>query len=890
MTTDIVFSLDPAVKEKENFLTVNIRKKDSSGPLYLSILDGIEKESKELTSLLRNERCREAGIAPSSPAAKLLSCDLIRVRPSRSLEVIQKLIFAKKLLWNDRSVFFNPIGKLEVFLTAELIDGEGLILSADLSIDGTFYPFSEVSFLFLSEDESFGICKQIVFVFPEGMNLSWLDPVDRKPKILEGKEMQVFIQRYKEDPPEGFPKTVWKGNYTEEKGQPATVYPVLRLIDSQGAFANLEMDYEDRVVDFTDPKKFPGRNVEAERSWEKDLLETDFKRRPSLDSNYYCPTDKVGKSISFLLEIGWKIFDKSGKRVVKMTSRDLALSSSKEDLIVKGVFSYGEHKANLAGVAGAFNRREKFLDLSSTAVAWLGNEEEYKEIENLIGLETIGEACLLSKKRFGMLGGINFGSVTPEAVPLLKRIKERTGVEKMEDPLFRGSLRPYQEEGREWLRFLRSNRFSGLLADEMGLGKTVQTLAFLSSLVTDKPVLLIAPTSLVFNWKKEWDSFIPHKKLHVHQGPVREGSEFLQKQEAILTSYAYLRIDHLLFSSLYFSVIVLDEAQWIKNPDSALAKAAFRLESDMKLCLTGTPVENRAQDLWSLFRFLEPELLGTKEDYLSTLSSSTLDLGYRERIRKKVKPFILRRRKEEVLPDLPEKIEQVVWVEMEEKQRSFYDNLLARTRKGLLRKIDEEGASARRPEILEAILRLRQACCDPYLVDGESVAGSAKVEKVLADLSEAVLQKRKVVLYSQFTKMLGLLEKRIRLEGWNYAYLDGSTQDREAVVACFQNDPEVPVFLISLKAGGVGLNLTAADYIFLFDPWWNDAAEAQAIGRAHRFGRTEKVVARRYICAESIEEKMMKLKEHKLFLSKGLLDFDSVDTGISLDEMIELLR
>jgi len=889
--TNLIFSIGQEIRNEEVVFIINIAEKDSSRILYLPVLQKLGEEARELAFFLRKQKCKEVGIALGSAEEQTLSCNTIRIKAAHSLEAMQKLIFAKKLLWKGSSLFFNPMSKVKVELEAETVGVEGLLVIGSIIIDGSSYPFSSVDFLFQSKDITWGICKRVVFVLGEDLNTSWLKVLYPESRILEGKEKDLFIHRYKEDPPEGFPKTTWKGEYSLPISKDLTVFPYLLLKDSYGAFADLKMEYEEKVIDFFDAKTFPGRNILAEREWEKDFLETDFRRKPLENSEYYCPTDKVSKSLSFLLDIGWKIFDSKGRRLMKMSKKELSLGLEGEDLIIKGSFAYGDHTANVADVIGAFSRREKFLELSSSAVAWLEGDEDYAGIGDLVAVERVGDTCHLSKKQFGILEGMkDLFICDKESRSLLDRVQSREKALELEDTLFKGGLRPYQKTGKEWLHFLQKNGFSGLLADEMGLGKTVQTLSFFSAFLSNEPILIIAPTSLVFNWRKEWETFIPHKKLHVHQGPLREKGESLQSKEAIVTSYAYLRIDQALFSSLSFSCILLDEAQWIKNPESQLAKACFSLKSEMRLCLTGTPIENRAEDLWSLFHFLEPELLGEKEDFVSMLSSSSFDDRYRQKIRKKVQPFLLRRRKEEVLQDLPDKIEQVIWVEMKEDQRAFYEEWLNKTRKGLLKKITLEGASSHRMEILEAVLRLRQICCDPLLVDGEAALESAKVERVILDLEEAIEQNRKVLVYSQFTKMLKILEKKSKEKGWKYVYLDGETKDREQVVSSFQNDLSIFIFFISLKAGGVGLNLTAADYVFIFDPWWNEAVERQAIDRAHRFGRKDTVVARRYICAETIEEKMMKLKEHKMSLAKGLLDFDQQDPESLLEQMIELLR
>ena len=584
------------------------------------------------------------------------------------------------------------------------------------------------------------------------------------------------------------------------------------------------------------------------------MLETDFISKVVGSSHYYCPLDKVSSSLSFLLEIGWKIYDHKGRMVMKTTGSDVELFSKSQGVLLKGRVRYGEHETSLQNVVGAFNRRDQFVEISPHTVGLLETSSEYEGLQDLSEIEQVEDGCLFKKKQWGLLGSFSHVSCDTPTRSLIDRLqslesqKEETVLEK-----FQGELRPYQRTGVEWLLFLHAHGLSGLLADEMGLGKTVQMLAFFSQIEANLPLLIVVPTSLVFNWKKEWEKFVLDKKLYIHEGRDRTSDpSLLQKQEAIIVSYALLRSDWQMFQKISFACIVLDEAQWIKNPESQLAKACYGLSSQIRICLTGTPVENRVDDLWSLFHFLEPELLGGRSDFLQRLSASQLDGRYDKQIRKLIRPFILRRMKEDVADDLPEKIEQVVWVEMQESQRSLYENWLSKTRQGLLKKITLEGGSSHRMEILETILRLRQICAHPHLIDTElvSLEDSAKWQRALEDLDEVVQEGRKVLVYSQFTQMLKLFKKELTQKGVAYAYLDGETKDREAAVASFQNDPHIQVFLISLKAGGVGLNLTAADYVFLFDPWWNEAVEKQAIDRAHRLGRKGAVIARRYIVAD----------------------------------------
>jgi SNF2 family DNA or RNA helicase len=426
---------------------------------------------------------------------------------------------------------------------------------------------------------------------------------------------------------------------------------------------------------------------------------------------------------------------------------------------------------------------------------------------------------------------------------MVRGLREGSTVEgSLPGPFFQGELLMHQQKGLDWLLFLYRHRFSALLADEMGLGKTVQVLAFFSCLRTNLPVLIAAPTSLIYNWRSEMSRFLPSFPVYLHMGADRLSQvSDLKEHRFIITSYAILRLDEELLSQVEWEVIVLDESGAIKTAATQTARAAYGLKSRFRICLNGTPVENRSDELWSQFRFLLPHLTPTART---------------------IKPFILRRKKDEL--DLPEKIEQTVWISMSDAQSALYDSYLKGVQTNLLKK-----ETLNRMEILEAILRLRQICVDPRLL-GSKDPGE-KLERVLADIEEALFEKRKVLIYSQFTSALQLLSKQLSC---NFLYLDGTTApaQRADLVRRFQEDPEASLFLLSLKAGGVGLNLTAADYVFLLDPWWNDAVENQAIDRAHRIGRKKSVMARRYLTVGTIEEKMLSLKEKKLTIAAALLD------------------
>jgi SNF2 family DNA or RNA helicase len=423
----------------------------------------------------------------------------------------------------------------------------------------------------------------------------------------------------------------------------------------------------------------------------------------------------------------------------------------------------------------------------------------------------------------------------------------------------------------------------------MGLGKTVQVLALISTMPRDASVLLVMPTSLLFNWRQEIKRFLPDRALTMHHGSERRQDAAGLGQGIVLTSYALLRQDEALLTSLDWNLLVLDEAQAIKNPSTQTAKAAFRLRASMRLSLTGTPIENRLEELWSQFHFLLPGLLGDFASFAKQALAADVDARYLGQIRRQIRPFLLRRLKEDVAVDLPEKIEQVVLLELPQEQRDVYDRFVVQAKSGVLEKVSADGWNKHRMEVLELLLRLRQICCHPLLV-GEEVE-SAKARLVLSDVATIVAEGKKVLVYSQFAQMLGLLRKDLATTAAAVFHIDGQTRDRAQQVNGFQEHEGPAVFLLSLKAAGVGLNLSAADYVLLYDPWWNDAAEAQAIDRAHRIGRQGTVLAKRYIVRETVEEKMLQLKQRKQGLAASILEDreGSVATALNADDLAFLL-
>jgi superfamily II DNA or RNA helicase len=454
-----------------------------------------------------------------------------------------------------------------------------------------------------------------------------------------------------------------------------------------------------------------------------------------------------------------------------------------------------------------------------------------------------------------------------------------------------GILRPYQKEGVYWLRFLSRNGLGGILADEMGLGKTLQTLAFLRTL--DGPSLVVCPSSLLFNWVREAQKFVPELKVLCIEGADR-AKLFgrIRESNLVLTSYPLLRRDIDRFRGVQFSSVILDEATHIKNPDTQNAQAAMALVGRHRFVLTGTPVENSVRDLWSLLHFVLPGYLGRREDFRERyeLPISRGSQPERARLAKRLRPVMLRRLKQQVVKELPEKIEQITYCDLSPEQEELYQKLRQESRRKLDELTGAKNQGRARIAMLTALLRLRQVCCDLRLLGQDADRPSGKLEVLEELLEEAIDGGHRVLLFSQFVSMLRLIRASMDKAEIQYGYLDGQTKDRAKAVDEFQQTDRLPLFLISLKAGGVGLNLSAADTVIHFDPWWNPAVEAQATDRAHRIGQTRVVTSYKLIARGTVEEKILSLQQKKREMIQSTVESEEpVMTGLSMAEISELL-
>jgi len=479
----------------------------------------------------------------------------------------------------------------------------------------------------------------------------------------------------------------------------------------------------------------------------------------------------------------------------------------------------------------------------------------------------------------------------------LRNLDSFTGVK--EYPLpdgFQGTLRKYQKAGYNWLRFLNDYRLGGCLADDMGLGKTVQTLAMLQA-EKEKggsgTSLLIMPTSLVYNWEMEAIKFTPGLKILSYTGTHRnkDVSKF-QNYDLVLTSYGITRLDVEQLQNFLFNYVILDESQVIKNPTSNIAKAVLKLKSKNRLTLTGTPLENTTLDLWSQMTFINPGLLGGqkffKDEYLVPIEKKG-DEGKTKKLNAIIKPFILRRLKAQVATDLPEKVENIYYTDMSPEQEEKYEETKSFYRNKILNLIEKEGINSSRFTILEGLTKLRQLSNHPRMVDSEYKGDSGKLNDVSHMIENAILEGHKLLIFSQFVKHLTIVRELLDKAKIPHAYMDGSSTDRKEQVAMFNKDKKVKVFLISIKAGGLGLNLTEADYVFILDPWWNPAVEAQAVDRAHRIGQKKKVFTYKFITRNSVEEKILTLQKHKLRLSENLISTEESVIKTLTREDIEML-
>ena len=640
------------------------------------------------------------------------------------------------------------------------------------------------------------------------------------------------------------------------------------------------------------------RDLEGERA-SLDRLERLGAR--AAEDGYRIPVGQIAVVAEGLIESGWRVW--SAERPVRAAPQPrLAVRSGVDWFELHGSFTYeGGESASLPAILAAARSGASTVSLddgseaviprrwleSNALVTGLGREEQdHLRFER-------HQALLLDR---GLADDAEL-----EADEAFDQWRQRFAELDAADEVpggsrFVGTLRTYQRTGIGWMRYLRALGLGGILADDMGLGKTIQVLAFFDRLVAgeepgeavpEHPMLVVVPRSVLHNWLEEAGRFTPELRVALYSGSNR-GEIALGEHDVAITTYAILRRDADRLAREPFDTVVLDEAQTIKNPRSQAAAAARGLSARHRLALTGTPVENHLGDLWSIVSFLNPGMLGGSTRFSELVDGSAKSPQSIEAAKQAgdvLRPLILRRRKDQVLAQLPEKTEQTVLCPMTDDQRASYDELLAHYRGELL-----GGGERSTMRVLEALLRLRQVACHPGLVDGDRAEEpSGKVEELIDRLEATIEEGHKALVFSQFTTFLGIVRKRLDERGLTYEYLDGQTRGRERRVQRFQEEAGCGLFLISLRAGGLGLNLTAADYVFLLDPWWNPAVEQQAIDRAHRLGQTQPVFAYRLICEDSVEQRIAELQAEKRELAASIMSEDGGGADLTDEQLRWLL-
>jgi superfamily II DNA or RNA helicase len=619
----------------------------------------------------------------------------------------------------------------------------------------------------------------------------------------------------------------------------------------------------------------------------------------------YAIINWVNEHIEQLKENGFEIEQHQGTKKFLFASNkiDFEIKEDNDWFDINAIVYFGSHPIPFISLKQHILHKRREFTLPDGSIAIIP-EKWFTQYGSLFSLSDGGKALKLKKHHIGLINELAEDGIAN--VTLSRKLERLNNFENIADtqmPVhFKGDLRSYQKAGYNWFSFLREYNFGGCLADDMGLGKTIQTLAMLQKIkeedeqnATKSTSLIVMPTSLIYNWLNEAKKFTPKLKIHAHTGSSRNKdiSQFA-KYDIIITTYGITRVDIDLLKDYYFNYIILDESQNIKNPSSKSFKAVRVLKSRHKLVLSGTPVENSVSDLWTQLTFLNPGLLGTQaffnEEYVQAIEKRK-DEEKARKLQAIIKPFVLRRTKEQVASELPAKTEQVFYCDMSEDQAAYYEKTKSAYRNDLLSSMDDGTYAKKQVQLLQGLTALRQLANHPVMIDEHYTSDSGKFENVIHTLDNVLKGGHKVLIFSQFVKHLNIFKQYFDQESIPFSYLDGATKNRGEIVAEFQENTELKVFLISIKAGGVGLNLTQADYVFILDPWWNPAVEQQAIDRTHRIGQEKKVFIYKFIAKDTVEEKIRALQNRKKRLASSLITTEeSFFKSLSKEDIREILN
>jgi superfamily II DNA or RNA helicase len=683
----------------------------------------------------------------------------------------------------------------------------------------------------------------------------------------------------------------------QERGE----YLLFQPVFSYKGFETKAGDKETMIIPDGDKILQINRNKEAEDEFMKKLenLHSGFVTKQESGSLVLKGADVLRNNWFFLFvdamkEMKVPVFGfealKNFRFNTAKPSTQIHVTSGLDWFDAKVEIEFGEQRVGIAEIKQALQDKRSFVQLTDGTLGILPDEwlKKYSLLFKVGDGRT--DKLRLSKYHMSVIDDLYENRNEEELSFALdekyERLREFKNIPETEAPhQLEPILRPYQLAGYRWLNYLNEVGWGGILADDMGLGKTIQALTMLDHYKKINETLnaiVVCPTTLIYNWQNEIKKFTPSLTAHIHHGSTRTRNvEELKAANIVITTYGTLRSDIQLLLKLKFDYVVLDESQAIKNPSSKVTKAASLLHATNKVCMSGTPLQNNTFDIFAQMNFLNPGLLGTMEFFRNEFANPIDKFGDqepKEHLRKLLYPFILRRTKEQVAKDLPEKTEQILFCEMEKEQRKIYDAYRNSYREKIMGTIDEQGIGKSQLTILQGLMKLRQICDSPAILNEEDKFPnhSIKLDELTREITENIGD-HKALIFSQFLGMLALIKQKLIENNIPYEYFDGSTSapDREKAIQNFQNNDECRVFLISLKAGGVGLNLTAADYVYIVDPWWNPAVEQQAIDRTHRIGQTKNIFAYRMICIDTIEDKILQLQERKKILAKELIADDA---------------
>lgn len=798
------------------------------------------------------------------------------------------------------------------------------------------YQGMRIDFMFkeaqvVSNQPAWLLLKDMLYFFEQDIEGKKLMPFLNKryitiPKATEGAYFEKFvaplIEKYHVYA-EGF-------EIKTEKHDPSPVIKVI-YVDSGVSQLQLYFRYDSHAFAMGNEKKITVHlekeednyiftRIKRDAAWEKQkfnlLTSLGLKKVSPLyhslevppvrdEDQSYAIINWVNEHIEQLKEHGFEIEQHQGSKKFLFASNkiDFEIKEDNDWFDINAIVYFGAHPIPFIALKQHILHKKREFTLPDGAIAIIP-EKWFTQYGSLFSLSDGGKDLKLKKHHIGLINELAEDGIANVTLSRkLERLNDFENIADTQMPVhFKGDLRSYQKAGYNWFSFLREYNFGGCLADDMGLGKTIQTLAMLQKIKeedeqksTKSTSLIIMPTSLIYNWLNEAKKFTPKLKIHAHTGSSRNKdiSQFA-KYDIIITTYGITRVDIDLLKDYYFNYIILDESQNIKNPSSKSFKAVRALKSRHKLVLSGTPVENSVSDLWTQLTFLNPGLLGTQtffnEEYVQAIEKRK-DEEKARKLQAIIKPFVLRRTKEQVASELPAKTEQVFYCDMSEDQAAYYEKTKSAYRNDLLSSMDDGTYAKKQVQLLQGLTALRQLANHPVMIDEHYTSDSGKFENVIHTLDNVLKGGHKVLIFSQFVKHLNIFKQYFDQEAIPFSYLDGATKNRGEIVAEFQENTELKVFLISIKAGGVGLNLTQADYVFILDPWWNPAVEQQAIDRTHRIGQEKKVFIYKFIAKDTVEEKILALQNRKKRLASSLITTEeSFFKSLSKEDIREILN